>query len=221
MFIWERVLTLSMVEIRLSEYTKATIKERANKIKTENIREVDDRSILDRFCEDFCKVVERHTKYIIVSGFVAIAAGRVRGTEDIDMIIPKITETVFIALHNDLEKNGFVCVQSDNPKDVYNDYLILGDPLRYTWKNRPVPEMEMKFAKDELDKIQFQTREKIPFTGLDVWFSSIPMNVAFKEELLKSDKDMEDAKHLRKVFREKISEKDVQEIKKLIRKYRL
>ena len=45
-------------------------------------REVNDKTILDKFVEDFVKVIEKHCKYIIVSGFVAIAHGRSRGTED-------------------------------------------------------------------------------------------------------------------------------------------
>ena len=53
-------------------------------------RKVDDKTILDKFVEDFVKVIEKYCKYIIVSGFVAIAHGRSRGTEDIDMIIEKI-----------------------------------------------------------------------------------------------------------------------------------
>lgn len=48
-------------------------------------RVVDDRTILDKFVEDFCGIVEKHVRYIVCSGFVAIAHGRTRGTEDIDM----------------------------------------------------------------------------------------------------------------------------------------
>jgi len=40
--------------------------------------QIDDRNILDKFCIDFCKIIEKYTKYIIVSGFVAIASGGVR-----------------------------------------------------------------------------------------------------------------------------------------------
>ncbi len=49
-------------------------------------REVSDRNILDKFTEEFCSIIEKHCQYIVVSGFVAIASGRTRGTEDIDMI---------------------------------------------------------------------------------------------------------------------------------------
>lgn len=43
-------------------------------------RRVGNRNILDKFTEDFCNIVDKHAKYIVVSGFVAIASGRVRAT---------------------------------------------------------------------------------------------------------------------------------------------
>ena len=46
-------------------------------------REVEDKTILDEFAEEFASIVENYCKYIIVSGFVAIAHGGSRGTEDI------------------------------------------------------------------------------------------------------------------------------------------
>jgi len=81
-----------------------------------------------------------------------------------------------------------------------------------------VPEMEVKFAKDELDMLQLQSRIKLPSTGLDVWFGIIEMNIAFKEDYLKSDKDIEDARHLRIVF--DVDERKINECKKIIRMYR-
>ncbi len=50
-------------------------------------REIKERTILDTFAEDFVDVVGKHAMYVIVSGFVAIAHGRSRGTEDVDIII--------------------------------------------------------------------------------------------------------------------------------------
>ena len=40
------------------------------------------------------------------------------------------------------------------------------------------------------------------------------MNIVFKEELLKSPKDIEDAKHLRIIYKDKISETLINDIKK-------
>jgi len=176
-------------------------------------------NILDRFCIDFCSIMDKYARYIIVSGFVAISTGRTRGTEDIDMIIEKIDKPTFTKLHENLTKNGFVCMQSDSAEEIYS-YLTDNLSVRYTYRDKPVPEMEVKFAKDELDNLQLRERTKIPLTGLDVWFSSIEMNIAFKEEWLKSDKDLEDARHLRIVFEEQTDEQKINNYKELIRRLR-
>ncbi len=179
-------------------------------------RGVDDRTILDKFAEEFSIVVEKFCEYIIVSGFVAIAHGRSRGTEDIDMIIEKIPKERFAEMHEALVKEGFECMQSESGEKVYNEYLKNGDSVRYTRVGEFVPEMEIKFAKDSLDKYQLKNRKKLPFTGIDVYFSSIETNIAFKEEYLKSKKDLEDAKHLRIIYKGQIDEEEIKRIKKEI-----
>ncbi len=181
-------------------------------------RRVGDRNILDKFTEEFCEVVDKHVKYIIVSGFVAIASGRTRATEDIDMIIEKMSKNKFIELHNNLENKGFECMQSSNSEEVYS-YLEHGDNIRYTRKENKMfpPEMDIHFAKDELDEWQLRERQKLDFIGLDVWFSSIEFNIAFKEELLKNDKDIEDAEHLRRIYLGKFSEEKINKIKNMIK----
>lgn len=184
-------------------------------------RSVKERNILDSFCIKFCNIIEKYIPYIIVSGFVAISSGRVRGTEDIDMIIPRISKELFLKIHNNLIKNGFVCTQTDNQNTIYDDYLKNNSSVRYTLKNQPLPEMELKFAKDELDEYQLRTKVKLSLTGLNIWFSSINMNIAFKEELLKSDKDLEDARYLRVVYPEAIDENEINKIKCMIGKFRL
>ena len=184
------------------------------------MRGTGERNILDEFCVGFCKVAERHAPYIVVSGFVAISSGRARATEDIDMIIRRLALPAFTALHDDLKKEGFICMQSDDANEVFS-YLDAGDSVRYTLEDKPLPEMELKFAKDALDAYQIKTRQKLPLTGLDIWFSSVNMNVAFKEELLKSDKDLKDARHLRAVYPELIDEREIAMIKKMIRDMRL
>ena len=183
-------------------------------------REISDRTILDKFTEDFCDIVNNHTKYIICSGFVAISHGRSRGTEDIDMIIEKLSLEKFEKLHQDLIKNGFECLQSENMKNIY-DYLSRGDSVRYIRKGDYLPEMEIKFAKDELDNFQLNSRVKIPFTELNVYFPRIEEAIAFKEEYLKSEKDLEDARHLRIIYEEKLDEEYIKEFKERIRKIKL
>ena len=184
-------------------------------------RKVDDKTILDKFVEDFVRVIDKYVKYIVVSGFVAIAHGRSRGTEDIDMIIERIPKEKFIELHNALVENNFECMQSPNPEEIYDRYLTKNLSVRYTRNGEFLPEMEIKFAKDFLDEYQIKTRRKFLFTGLNIYFSSIETNIAFKEELLKSDKDLEDARHLRIIYKEDIDENEINKIKQKIREYRL
>lgn len=182
-------------------------------------RRIDDRTILDKFAEDFCEVIEKYCKYIICSGFVAIAHGRSRGTEDIDMIIEIIPKDIFIKMHEDLIKAGFVAVQSDNPQSLYEDYLKEGSSVRYVWKSEGFypPEMEVHFAKDALDEEQLCDRVKLPLTKLNIYFSSIESNIAFKEEYLGTDKDIADAKHLRIIYKGKINEDKINKIKEKIK----
>jgi len=183
-------------------------------------RETDDRSVLDKFSKDFVSVVEKFSEYIIVSGFVAISHGRTRGTEDIDIIIRRIPGEKFKKMHHSLSVAGFECIQSSDPNEIY-EYMESNSSVRYIRKGLHIPEVELKFARDALDEYQFKTKRKLPLSGLDLWFSSIEMNIAFKEELLKNPKDMDDAKHLRIIYSEKINEKEIEKIKGMINKHRL
>ena len=179
------------------------------------------RNVLDEFAIKFCSIVEKHCDYILVSGFVAISSGRARATEDIDMIIPKITKQEFRSLHEDLVNNGFECMQGDNVGMIYDEYLRENTSIRYTLTNKFLPQMEIKLAKDALDEYQLRTRTKLELTGLDLWFSSVEMNIAFKEEYLGSDKDLKDAKHLRIVYAELINEEEINKIKHMIKELRM
>ena len=181
---------------------------------------VDDKTTLEKFAEDFIKILEKYAKYIIVSGFVAILHGRSRGTEDIDIIIERIDLKTFTKLHKNLLKKNFECLQSNKAEEIYK-YLEDNLSVRYIKKDNFIPQVELKFAKDELDNYQLNKRKKLPFTGTNFYFSSIEANIAFKEELLKSDKDIEDAKHLRIIYGDKIDESEIKKIKREIRKIRL
>ncbi|MBT4376417.1 hypothetical protein HOD29_03515 [archaeon] len=181
-------------------------------------REISDRTILDEFTEDFCNIVDKHCKYIICSGFVAISHGRSRGTEDIDMIIEKLSEEEFEKLHKNLNENGFECIQTKDSKTIYNEYLLQGDSVRYIKQNQMLPEMEIKFSKDEIDNEQLNSRIKIPFTGLNVYFPKIEEAIAFKEEYLKSEKDLEDARHLRIIYEDNLDEEYIKKFKEKIKR---
>ncbi len=182
---------------------------------------VTDYKYLAKFCQNFCEILERFTKYIVVSGFFVISSGRSRATEDIDIIIEPINLATYLELHEELKQKDFFCLQSSDPHTIYNMYLRDKIPVRFIKNDNLIPNIELKFAKDELDEYQLQTKKKIEFTEMDVYFSSIEANIAFKEELLKTPKDFDDAKHLRIVYSEVLDEHEIEKIKKMIKKFRL
>ena len=56
-------------------------------------------------------------------------------------------------------------MQSDDPEEIYDLYLKDNISIRYTPKNRLVPQMEIKFTKDALEEYQLERRIKLPLTG--------------------------------------------------------
>lgn len=182
-------------------------------------RETDDYDLLEKFTIQFSNIIEKYTPYIIVSGYFAISSGRARGTEDIDMIIRKCSYEIFEKLHLELSEK-FSCLQGENAEEIY-EYLIEGASIRYTYHNSEIPEMEIKFSKDILDDEQLKTRQKYELTGIDVFFCEINSQIAFKEEYLRAQKDIEDAKHLRIVYEEFIDEELINNWKQKIKEVKL
>ena len=78
-----------------------------NKIKTAKVI-----NELDKFVFKFIKILEKHAKYVIVSGYVSIFFGRSRATEDVDIIAERLNKESFIKLYEDLKKDNFWCVKN-------------------------------------------------------------------------------------------------------------
>ncbi|MBA3063896.1 hypothetical protein FP803_00480, partial [Candidatus Woesearchaeota archaeon] len=62
---------------------------------------------LDLFVKKFLNILKKHADYLIISGFVSIATGRTRGTEDVDILVPVMHKEKFSKLFNDLSQNDF------------------------------------------------------------------------------------------------------------------
>lgn len=180
------------------------------------IQLISDRNILDKFVVDFITVLEKYSRYAIVSGFLAISSGRVRGTEDIDLIVEEMTKNTFENFFKEIYEQNFVCVQGDDVNLIWDLYLKDKETIRFVKFGTMIPDMEFKFPKTEADKVALINRKKLPLTGLPVYFGSIESTIAFKEHLLKSQKDIEDSKHLRLVYSDEIDENEIKRIKKLI-----
>ena len=169
-------------------------------------------SDLDNFTLDFIKILEKNTDYVIVSGYVAILLGRARASEDVDVIIPKIDFSKFQSLYTQLKKNDFYCLNSEEVSTVY-DYLKDNLAVRFAKKDTMIPNIEMKWTKSDFDKIALENTIDVVLSKGKIRISHLELQIAFKEEVLKSPKDLEDARHI-----EKIAESYLD--KELINKYR-
>lgn len=169
---------------------------------------------LDRFVLNFVKLLRKHTDYVIISGYVSLLFGRARGTEDIDMFIENIPKENFINLYQEL-KRKYWCLNTDDVNEMY-DYLKEGLPIRVAIENQSIPNFEIKFAKTLLDKEAFKDSIIVETKLGKLKISSLERQIAFKKYLLKSDKDLEDARHIEKIFKENIDYNKVEEYKRLI-----
>ncbi|MFH1400262.1 MAG: hypothetical protein ABIH41_01970 [Nanoarchaeota archaeon] len=172
---------------------------------------------LDLFVCDFIDILEKHTKYVIVSGYVSILFGRSRSSEDVDILVEPLDESAFARLHSALLER-FHALNSDDRHELFA-LLSSRHAIRYAYKDKVIPNMEVKFMRSPIDKatmdapILVHLNEKILFVG------PLELQILFKELVLKSDKDLEDALHLREVFKDSLSEESFKKYKALVERY--
>jgi len=79
-----------------------------------------------------------------------------------------------------------------------------------------IPNIEFKFPKNKIDEYTLSKRTKLPLTGLDIYFASVESTIAYKESHLCSEKDFEDACHLRWLYREHINHDEIEFVREMI-----
>ena len=170
---------------------------------------------LDIFVLDFIKILEKHTEYVIISGYVSLLFGRARSTEDIDIFIRALKKDAFVICYKELKEKGYWCLNAEEVNTVY-DYLESGAAVRFARQEEVIPNFEVKFAQKPLQRESFKDRLKVLTTHGELMISSFERQIAFKRYHLKSEKDLEDAEHLEQVFKEKIDFNKVEQYKRLI-----
>jgi len=96
---------------------------------------------LDLFVKDFIEILNRHTDYLVVSGYVSICTGRSRATEDVDVIVPVMEKEVFHRLYLDLLKGQFWCYQGETEQETY-EYIVNLNSIRFAKKGQMLPNIE-------------------------------------------------------------------------------
>jgi len=173
---------------------------------------------LDLFVKDFLNILKRYSDYLIVSGFVSISTGRARGTEDVDILVPKMEEHDFEELFNDLQKNNFWCYQSDDPREVYQ-YIKDMQNIRFARKNEIFPNVEFVpiNEKKKIQFFEFTHPQKVRVKDFEFKIPPLEFEILYKEKILGSKKDKEDAKHLRIFFSNILSKDKFDKYEKIIR----
>jgi len=154
---------------------------------------------LDRFVLDFIRILEQKTPYVIVSGYVAILFGRSRGTEDVDILIPHLETDTFGQLHQALITGDYEFLNAENAHGLY-DMLSKGMGIRIAKKDRFIPNIELKFLKDAVDRHVLENRAAVNIPDASLFISPIDIQIAYKL-YLGSDKDIEDAVYLWEIFK--------------------
>lgn len=186
---------------------------KGNKIKFE--REL---SNLDKLVIKFTKILEKQKiDYVIISGYIAILFGRSRNTEDVDLFIEEMDFEKFNGFWNELNKKGFECINTSNPKEAFFGYLKNNTPLRFAVKGTFIPNFELKFPKTKYNFYSLKRKIEVILNNEKINTSELEMQVAFKLKL-GSEKDFEDARHLYKFFKEHL---DVNLLKKQIKELKV
>jgi len=158
-------------------------------------------SSLDRLVLRFVKILDKTgIDYVIISGYIAILFGRSRNTEDVDLFIGEMPFEKFNALWNELDREGFECINAFSPKSAYNDFLIEMMAPRFAIKGTWEPNFEVKFPKSDLNKYSLKNKIIVEINGERLNTSKMELQIAFKL-YLGSDKDIEDAIHLWQIFK--------------------
>jgi len=175
-----------------------------------------DLSDLDTFTLDFVKILKKHTNYVIVSGYVAIILGRARASEDVDIIIPRIDFSTFQVFYNELKENNFYCLNAEKD-DIVFSYLEDNLAVRFAKIGSMIPNIEMKWTKNDFETIALDNAIDIKFKNKLLCISPFELQIAFKEAVLKSPKDLDDATHIREVTKEFIDNDLIQKYKEMLR----
>ena len=167
---------------------------------------------LDKFVIDFCNILD---EYVIVSGYVSILFGRSRATEDVDLLVQPMNEDKFTKIWKKLYDAGFECLNTTKIDEAFK--MLEEHAIRFSRKNKPLPNMEFKIIKNDLERYSSENKLKVNLKTGSLFISPIEMQIAFKLGL-GSEKDIEDAKHLYELFKESINK---EEFRSLIEKLKV
>jgi len=163
-------------------------------------------SKLDEFVLKFCKNLK---DYVVVSGYISIIFGRSRATEDVDLLVRLKDKKEFFDIWNKLKTAEFECINTSSPDEAFE--MLQEFAIRFSEKGKPIPNMEFKTIKTREGEYSFENKITLQLGNSSIFISPIEMQIAYKLMLGKNGnrKDIEDAKHLYELFKDKINNKEL------------
>lgn len=161
-------------------------------------------SELDLFVCRVLDILTPYTPYVIVSGYVAILFGRTRSTEDVDILIPVCDVSSFLLLHDRFIEHGYEFLNAEDGRGLHS-MLTSGSGIRLCEKDKFIPNIEIKFIRNESDAYSFKNRISFNTNERNFWIGPLEMQIAYKF-WLGSGKDIEDAIFIREISRDFIDE---------------
>ena len=168
--------------------------------------------------ERFLSILTKHSDYLVVSGFVSICSGRTRATEDVDVLVPVMEREKFEKLFYNLIEQGFWCYQGDSVGEVYS-FIEKISNIRFAEKDTMYPNIEF-IPINETKRAQFfefTHPQKIRIKEFDFKIPPIEFEILYKEIVLKGDKNIADARHLRTFFKDIIKEERFNDYEPIIK----
>ena len=171
---------------------------------------------LDRFVIDSISIIQSHTQYVLVGGYVSILFGRSRMSEDIDILIPTLSFEKFEQLYTDFISKGFWCINSSNLEE---NYKLLKDDhaIRMTRQEWVIPNLEIRFITFPIDRLTLESSITVSLPEIELRVAPLEVQIPYKRIMLGSDKDIEDAIHLEEVFAGKLKLDLMKRFEELIR----
>lgn len=158
---------------------------------------------LDRLAIDVSSVLSNlDVEHVLVAGYVAILAGRPRGTEDIDLLIERLDPDEIEELTESLRNAGFW--GSAMPLDEMQDTLRAGTNVRVARDGEVIPNVEMKYVEDRFDRASLENSITARIGNHSLPIGQLELQIAYKL-YLDTQKDFEDAAHLFTLFEESLS----------------
>lgn len=156
---------------------------------------------LDRLAIEVSQILDNlQIDHVFVSGYVAILAGRARGTEDIDVLLERLDSATIDRLVEALDRHDMWGPAM--PLDRMHE--MLDDNIWIARADEMVPHLEMKYVSDRFDRASLTHRIPARIGDSEVPIGPIELQIAYKL-WMGSRTDFEDAHHLYTLFEESLS----------------